>query len=187
MRPKLKSLELITSPNTDVSWIVGDTLLGSGASGSAGSPNQEITVEAIGPFGQVATETVEVDWRHEGQSQLVMDLSDWAIDIASTPEGATVSSGEKRLGTTPLRIFPTSKFSDVVVEKPGFQPRTIRLSSFANRPDKSIMVKLEPSIREIAISLAPIGGQITGVLVKMEALIPTFTATSHVFKDGLCR
>lgn len=163
LRPKPKSLELITSPNTDVSWIVGDTLIGSAAARSVEvSPNQKITVEAIGPFGQVATETVEVDWRHEGQSQLVMDLSDWAIDIASTPEGATVSSGEKWLGVTPLSIFPTSQFSDVVVEKPGFQPRTIRLSSFANRPDKSIMVKLEPSVREIAISLAPIGGQITG-------------------------
>ncbi|MDC6471690.1 SUMF1/EgtB/PvdO family nonheme iron enzyme [Luminiphilus sp.] len=176
LRPKPKSLQLLTSPSTDVSWIVGATLIGSGASRSVEiSPNQAITVEAIGPFGQVATETVEIDWRHEGQSQLVIDLSDWAIDIASTPGGATVYSGEKQLGSTPLRIFPTSQFGDVVVEKPGFQPRTIRLSSFANRPDRSIMVRLEPSVRNIAISLAPIGGQITGGILSEDGrrFIPT--------------
>ena len=176
LRPIPKSLQLLTSPSTGVSWIVDGSLIGLGASRSVEiSPNQAITVEAIGPFGQVATETVEVDWRYEGQSQVVIDLSDWAIDIASTPERATVSSREKQLGVTPLRIFPTLQFDDVVVEKPGYQPRIIRLSSFANRQDRSIVVKLEPSAHDIAISLAPIGGQITGGMLSEDVgrFIPT--------------
>lgn len=126
------------------------------------APNQLHRIEALDYLGRSVLKETEIDWRDSDTQELIFELGEWAISIISEPDGAQVFSAGKQIGITPFDLVPGYNRDAVTIRKEGFQSESIAISRLKVIDAAPIRVLLKKEAARLPITLAPMGGELSG-------------------------
>lgn len=102
----------------------------------------------------------QVVLRRGEETQVRFDLEKikGSVEINSVPAGASVSIGEEKIGSTPVKVFKSGGKYRVILEKPGYEKVDETIEITNKKSDVARKYRLIRKMGQFRFSLSPKGG-----------------------------